>query len=102
MTTQPKRRRRTKAEMEQARRRREAALPETKVCVRCDEEKGAGKFSRDKRRKDGLFPYCMACQMAGYRKMQDSDGKLTGRKCGMCLTPLRGNESSLVLCAVQK
>lgn len=38
--------------------------PETKRCCRCDVEKPASDFTKDKRRTDGLRSYCKACERA--------------------------------------
>lgn len=35
-----------------------------KLCCRCDKEKPACDFTKDKRRKDGLRSYCKACESA--------------------------------------
>lgn len=36
--------------------------PDLKLCVRCEVEQERSEFHRDRRRKDGLFPYCKACR----------------------------------------
>lgn len=40
---------------------------ESKICIKCNEEKELSLFSKDKNRKDGLQPYCKDCDRA-YRK----------------------------------
>lgn len=34
----------------------------TKLCVRCQQVKPADEFHRDRRRRDGRFPYCITCR----------------------------------------
>lgn len=40
----------------------------TKLCKKCGEEKDKNKFSKDKKRKDGLQPHCKDCY-SRYRKI---------------------------------
>lgn len=35
-----------------------------KTCTKCGETKSLGEFSRDKNRRDGLFPHCKVCARA--------------------------------------
>lgn len=64
-----------------------------KVCEHCGESKPVESFPSDKRRKDGLYPYCRTCRILkqkSYRKQDDSKD-LNGRKCLLCLEPVRGH-----------
>lgn len=44
--------------------------PDTKRCCRCEEDKPASDFTRDKRRVDGLRSYCKACERASKERQR--------------------------------
>jgi hypothetical protein len=71
----------------------ERTNPDFKVCALCETEKPSKSFHADKRRTDGLYPYCKACRVGVMKagKAQDADKPLNGCKCGLCLQPIHGH-----------
>jgi len=48
-----------------------------KLCIRCKIEKELSAFHKDRRRKDGYFPYCKKC-----RRERNGAKKMTHKKIG--------------------
>ena len=67
--------------------------PKTKRrrCKKCKKVKAASKFSNDRTRADGKFPWCMLCQQSSTLPFQNSDDPLNGYICPLCDTPCRGH-----------
>jgi len=66
--------------------------PKTKRrCKKCKKVKADSRFSNDKTRADGKFPWCMSCQGSSTLPFQNSDDPLNGHICPMCDTPCRGH-----------
>lgn len=55
---------RLRSALERRRADRPSGSEETKECSRCETVKSRGDFGKDKRRVDGLFPYCNECRRA--------------------------------------
>ena len=51
-----------------------------KTCIKCHTDKTRTEFSPDKKRKDGLFPYCRECRKHGKKKPLISRCSILGRK----------------------
>ncbi len=64
-----------------------------KTCNVCQKEKQVTDFPLDRRRLDGLYPYCRACHVLKQKsyKKQRTEGGLNGNTCLLCLTPVRGH-----------
>lgn len=60
-------------------------------CKRCKKVHATSKFSNDKTRADGKFPWCMRCQKENQLPFQNPDDPLNGHICPMCDTPCRGH-----------
>lgn len=69
--------------------------PKTKAtrrrCKKCKKVRAASKFSNDKTRADGKFPWCTYCQRTSVLPFQNADAPLNGHICPMCDTPCRGH-----------
>lgn len=64
-----------------------------KTCQHCNKQKPLADFPQDKRRKDGVYPYCRVCHVLKQKKYKSQrvEGELNGKLCAMCLTPVRGH-----------
>lgn len=49
-------------------------MAERKTCPKCGKRKAISKFPKDKRRKDGTYPYCKECHRAYQRESYRSGG----------------------------
>lgn len=75
-----------------------------KTCVRCETTKNETEFNKDRKRPDGLYPYCKDCrrEYAGAKKRTWRD--VTGQRFGR-LTAIRRVDQSWVCrcdCGVEK
>lgn len=68
------------------------AEPSRMRCSRCKQVKGKTKFSRDKTRKNGYFPWCMSCQNEHMRthRFQDETAEPNGNICPVDDRVVRG------------
>jgi len=62
-----------------------SALPE-KLCIKCKATKPVGDFGKDRRRTDGLFPYCKRCRLRDPSKYEERDAyeSLGLHRCSRC------------------
>lgn len=64
-------------------------------CSRCKKVKPSARFSNDRSRADGKFPWCMTCQNAHGRSSawQDPEAAPNGHICKMCGVEVRGHRN---------
>lgn len=65
---------------------------ERRRCTKCRKIKPRSKFSNDRTRADGKFPWCMECQVKNNTetRFQNPEDELNGHICPLCDTPIRG------------
>lgn len=48
----------------------------TKVCIKCKKQKSLSDFYKNKKYKDGIFPYCKNCDKERKRKLYHNNPKI--------------------------
>lgn len=68
------------------------AVPDSKTCPACSEDKPASAFHRDRQRPDGLTFYCASCvkRMREEPKRQRRDLANSTKQCAQCHRILKG------------